>query len=245
MEASMKKFISSLIIVSQLAACATYENRAVSFRPPQDYINYQNVTGLMVGGEAFTDAKRAEETFGFDIRGAGILPIQVVLDNTSGQGIEIVSGQTFLVDMTNAYWKILSNVEAVERVERATQGGAIASGAGKGAAYGAAAGALLGLAIGIVSGRRVGEAVVKGGVLGGAGGAVIGGASKAENDRERGYRIAEDMREKGIDGKIIPSGSLANGFIFFPGEAATARELRLQVRFRGSGRLETISLRFR
>ncbi|NVN89223.1 MAG: glycine zipper family protein [Desulfuromonadales bacterium] len=241
----MKKIICSLIIACQLTACASYENRAVSFRPPQDYINYQDVSGVMVGSEAFSDEKRAEETFGFDIRRSGILPVQVVLDNNSGQGVEIVSGQTFLVDTTNAYWKILSNGEAVERVERATQGGAIAGGAGKGAAYGAAAGALLGLAIGIVSGRRVGEAVVKGGVLGGAGGAVIGGASQADNDRERGYRIAEDIREKGIEGKIIPAGSLASGFIFFPGEAPTARELRLQVRFRGSGRHETISLRYR
>lgn len=240
----MKKIICSLIIVSQLAGCATYQNKAVSFRPPRAYQNYQDISGLQVGGEAFADKRRAEETFGFDIYGAGILPVQVVLDNGSNQSIEIVSGQTFLLNESSAYWKILSNKEAVERVRKATEGGAIASGAGKGAAYGAAVGALLGLAIGIVSGRGVGEAVVKGGAVGGAGGAVIGGVSKADEERGRGYAIADDLLEKGIDGKIIPAGSLANGFIFFPGEAATAREIRLQVRFRGTGQLETLSLKF-
>lgn len=241
----MKKLFCMMLIAVQLSACATYENRAVSFRPPQDYINFQDAAGLKVGAEAFADEKRAEETFGFDIRGAGVLPVQVVMDNKSGQGIEIVAGQTFLVDANNGYWKILTNREAVERVEKATQSGAIGSGAAKGAGYGAAAGALLGLAIGVVSGHDVGSSVVKGGVLGGAGGAVIGGVSKADADRGREYRIADDLREKGIEGKIIPVESLASGFIFFPGEAATARELRLQVRFRGTGRVETLSLKFR
>ena len=241
----MKKIICMLLIAAHISACATYENRAVSFRPPQDYINYKDASGLQVGAEAFADEKLAGETFGFNIRAAGVLPVQVVMDNRSGQEVEIVSGQTFLVDASNGYWKILSNKEAVDRIEKATQAGTIGSGAGKGAAYGAAAGALLGLAIGIVSGRHVGSAVVKGGVLGGAGGAVIGGASKAGDERSLEYKIADDMREKGIEGKVIPVESLADGFIFFPGEAATAKELRLQVRFRASGKVQTLSLRFR
>jgi len=241
----MKKIICLMIIAAHISACATYENRSTSFRPPQDYINFQDASGLRVGGEAFTDEKRAEEVFGFNIRGAGVLPVQVVMENKSGQGVEIVSGQTFLVDATNGYWKILSNREAADRVEKATQSGAIGSGAAKGAGYGAAAGALLGLAIGIVSGRDVASSTVKGGVLGAAGGAVIGGASKADSDRGRDFRIAEDMREKGIEGKIVPVESLASGFIYFPGEAASARELRLQVRYRGTGRVETLILRFR
>lgn len=238
----MKKIICMLIIASHITACATYENRAVSFRPPQDYANYQNAAGLMVGAESFADKKLAEEAFGFSIRDAGLLPVQVVIDNKSGQGVEVVSGQTFLIDNTNRYWKVLANREAVERVEKATESGVITSGAGKGAAWGAAAGALLGLAIGIVSGRNVGSSVVKGGVLGGAGGAVIGGASKAD-DRRQEYKITDDIRDKGIEGKVMPSEALASGFIFFPGEAESAKELRLQIRFRNSGHVQTLNLK--
>lgn len=241
----MKKMICLLIIVAHLSACATYESKSVSFRPPQDYANYQNTSGLLVGAESFADSKLAEQAFGFDLRAAGLLPVQVVIDNKSGQGVEVVSGQTFLIDDTNRYWKVLTNREAVDRVQKATDAGSIAGGAGKGAAYGAAAGALLGLAIGVVSGRDVGSSVVKGGVLGGAGGAVIGGANKAGDDRQREYKIAEDVRDKGVEGKIMQSESLASGFIFFPGEVASARELRLQIKFRGDGRLQTLNLKLR
>jgi hypothetical protein len=241
----MKKLICLLIIMAHLSACATYENRSVSFRPPQDYANFYDTSGLLVGAESFADVKQAEEAFGFDIRAAGLLPVQVVIDNRSGQGVEIVSGQTFLIDNTNRYWKILTNREAIERVQKATEGGAIAGGAGKGAILGASAGALLGLAIGIVSGKNVSSAVVQGGVLGGAGGAVIGGANKAGDDRQRVFKIADDIRDKGIEGKVMPAEALASGFIFFPGEASSAKELRLQVKFRGDGRLQTLNLKLK
>ncbi|HIJ96048.1 MAG TPA: glycine zipper family protein [Desulfuromonadales bacterium] len=241
----MKRFICMLIIASHLSACATYENRAISFRPPQDYTNFQNADGLMIGAESFSDKQTAEDAFGFDIRGAGLLPIQIVLDNASGQGIEVVSGQTFLIDGSNRYWKILANEEAIERVQKATESGAIGSGAGKGAAFGAAAGALLGLALGIVSGRNAAESMVKGGVIGGAGGAVIGGAGKAGDNRQQENKIANDVREKGVEGKIMQANALANGFIFFPAEAQSVKELRLQLRFRNSGVVKNINLRLR
>jgi len=241
----MKKLVCLLILVAQLSACATYENRSVSFRPPQDYANYQDSFGLMVGAESFADDKQAEQAFGFDIRAAGLLPVQVVIDNKTGQGVEVVTGQTFLIDNNNRYWKILTTQEAVERVQKKTEGGAIAGGAGKGALLGASAGALLGLAIGIVSGQDVGSAIVKGGVIGGAGGAVVGGAGKVGDDRQREVKIAGDVREKGVEGKILQAEALASGFIFFPGEAPSARELRLQVRFREDGRTQTLNLKLK
>jgi len=200
--------------------------------------------GLMVGAESFVEKAQAEEAFGFDVRGAGLLPLQLVMDNKSGQSVEVVSGQTFLVDDTNRNWKLLTNREAAERVQRATESGVITSGAGKGAAWGAAAGAILGLALGIVSGHNVGEAVIKGGVLGGAGGAIIGGASKSD-DRRQEYQIANDIREKGIEGKIMREEALATGFIFFPGEVKSAKELRLQLRFRGDNKIQTITLKLK
>lgn len=241
----MKRIICLLIIMAHLSACATYQTKYVPFRPPQDYANYSNAFGLKVGAEPFVDAKLSEEAFGFNIRAAGILPVQVVIDNQSGQNVEAVAGQTFLIDNTNRYWKILTNREAVERVQKATEGGAIAGGAGKGAALGASAGALLGLALAVVSGSDVGSAIVKGGIAGGAGGAVIGGASKAGDDRQREMKIADDLREKGIEGKVLTAGALANGFIFFPGEAASAKELRAQIRFLGDGRIHTINLKLK
>jgi hypothetical protein len=104
---------------------------------------------------------------------------------------------------------------------------------------------MMGLAIGIDSGRDVGSAVVKDGVLGGAGGTVIGGAGKAGDDQQREAKIAYDVREKGVEGKVMSAEALASGFIFFPGEISSAKELRLQVRFRGDGRLKTLNLKLK
>ena len=240
----MKKLVCLLIIAAHLSACATYE-RSVSFRPPQAYANFQDKYGLRVGADSFADVKQAEEAFGFNIRAAGLLPVQVVIDNKTGQAVEVVSGQTFLIDDTNRYWMVLSNRAAVERVQKAAEGGAIAGGSGKGAALVTPAEALLGLAIGIASDRNVDSAVVKGGVSGGAGGAVIGGADKAGDDKQREARIANDIRDKGVEGKIMSPEALASGSIFFPGDVASATELRMQVRFRGDGRLQTLNLKLK
>lgn len=239
----MKKIISIVVISMQLTACATYQSRTVPFRAPQDYTNALNVSGVLIGAEAFSDQAKADEAFGFDVRNAGLLPVQVVLDNQSGQRVQIIPEQSFLVDNSGQYWKMLGTEEAMNRVNRATSGGAIGSGAGRGALYGAAAGTILGMALGIVSGHRVGHSVITGGVLGGAGGAIIGGASSADG-RDNSATVYRDMRDKEINGKAIPSGVLANGFIFFPGEATTAQSLRLQISFRASGETRTLMLPF-
>jgi len=236
----MKKIICLLLIASHLAACATYKSRSVSFRPPQDFGNYENYSGLKIGAEAFDDTKLAEEAFGFNIRKVGLLPVQIVIDNRSGQVVEIVADQTFLIDDYNRYWKVLSNREVVETVQKATVGGDIAGGTVKGAGPGASAGALLGLSFGIVSGRNAASTNVTGGV---AGGSAIEGVGKAEDELQREKKIADDLREKGVDGKVLLPESLASGMVYFPGEVTSTKELRLQVKFRGEKRFKTINIK--
>jgi hypothetical protein len=196
-----------------------------------------------VGAESFAEKSIAEKAFGFDIRAAGLLPVKIVIDNKSAQGIEVISGQTFLIDGANRYWKILTNREAVERVKKATDSGGIISGTGKGVAWRTAASSLMDLAIGIVSRRDLASSVVKGNVLSGAGGAVFDGASKTGDDKQQEIKIAEAIREKGVEGKIMPAESLASGFIFFSGEVSSVSELRLQIKSRDSGRIQTLNLK--
>ena len=240
----MKRLVSMMLCLTLVSSCATYKTQYVSFKPPEAYPNFQVVAGAPMAAEAYADQGQATEAFGFDIRGAGLLPVQLVIDNRSGQTIEIVSGQTFLVDDDNRYWNVMENRGAVERVEQYTTSGAVAAGAGKSAMFGAVAGTILGAAIGIVSGRNVGSAIGKGAVIGAAGGAVIGGV-QGGSAREQDYRIADDIREKGLEGKAIPNAYLANGFIFFPGEASSAKELRMQVRQKQSGDTYTVVLKLK
>lgn len=242
----MRKGIIYLVLpVFILSGCTTYKSKYVGFRPAEDYPNRQMVNGVTVGGEAYADKASAKEAFGFDIKGAGVLPAQLVLDNKGSKSLEIVHSQTFLVDDANRYWNVIPNNIAVDRIEKSTQFAAFfGRGAGKGAILGAAGGAILGAAIGIVSGRNIGEALGKGAAAGAAGGAIVGGVKEGTSD-EREHSIIEDIRYKGLEGKTIPPESLANGFIFFPGEAESARELRIQLREKESGLLHNVILKLK
>jgi hypothetical protein len=239
----MKMFINLCLLICLVSACSTYKTQYVGFRPASDYPNTQTAAGATIGAEAFADQKMAKLAFGFDIKKAGLLPVQIVMDNKSGGSMEVVSSQTFLVDDTNRYWNLIPNQVAVDRVAEATELGNYASGAGKGATLGAAGGAILGTAFGILTGKNVLESAGKGAAVGGAGGAVIGGAQKGTDAQPR-RNIADDIRDKGLEGKVFPDESLANGFLFFPAEADSAKELRLQIKEKSSGVLHSLILVF-
>ena len=231
------------VLLFGLFSCATYKTQYTGFRPPADYGNSSTVAGVTVGAEAYADQTAAREAFGFDIKKAGLLPVQVVMDNRGQEIFTVVGDQTFLVDAGNRYWNLITNAVAVDRVAKATESGAILAGAGKGAGWGAAGGAVLGAAFGILTGENVLETAGKGAAVGAAGGAVYGG-TQGGTDPGRKRTVAEDIRDKGLEGKTIPGQSMANGFLFFPAEAQTARELRLQIRNLQSGEIHSLILAF-
>ena len=237
----MKHFIYLFIFASLVSSCSTYQTKFVGFRPPSAYSNSQTVANAVVGSEAFADKKEAKAAFGFDIKKAGLLPVLLVMDNQSGGNMEIVSNQTFLVDNSNRYWNLIPNKAALERVDKATEMGAITSGAGKGATLGAAGGAILGAAFGVLTGDNVLKSAGKGAAVGGAGGAIAGGVDKG-TDTQRRRTISDDIRDKGLEDKILPNLSLANGFLFFPAEAESAKELKLQLREKKSGLIHSLTL---
>jgi hypothetical protein len=243
----MRNKIMSLIILTVfvISGCTTYKTQYAGFRPPEDYMNNQVINGISIGGEAYANADAAETAFGFDIKGAGLLPVQLVLNNNSGSSLEVVANQTFLVDDTGKYWALIPTGVAIERLEQSTQlASFFGKGAGKGALIGAAAGSAIGAALGIVSGSNVGSALGKGAALGAAGGAIFGGVKEGtSSDRE--YRITDDLRTKSLEGKAIPASHLANGFLFFPGEADSAKSIRLQLRDKDSDRIIPVVLRLK
>jgi hypothetical protein len=230
-----------MIAVMQVAGCTSYKSQYVSFRPPEAYANKQEVSGVAIGGEAYAGKDEAKEAFGFDIREAGLLPVQLVMNNLSGKTLQIVTEQTFLIDAQGRYWQVVPNSVAVDRLEKSTQLAAIGKGAGMGSFWGAAGGAILGAAIGIVSGKNVGNAIGRGAALGAAGGAAIGTAKEASSP-DRQTSIINDNRSKGLENKAIPIEYLANGFLFFPGEAKSATAIKLQFRELEGGKIHTVTL---
>jgi len=221
------------------AGCARYQRRPLSFRMPSSYPNHQTIQGAELGARAITDRQRAKEAFGFDIIGAGVLPVQVVIKNGADWPLQIVADQSFLVESDGRMWPVLSAELARERIAKHTGWGELAPGAAKGAVLGAAAGAVIGTAVGVVSGKSVGGSAAKGAVVGAAGGGVLGGAN-AMSDQEVARNIATDLRDASLRNKQVPPGQLGQGILFFPAEARSPAQLELQVKNARTGKVYTL-----
>jgi len=211
-----------------IAGCARYGHRVSPVPLPGAQPEHVAVNGVEMLAVAFLDKKTAEERFGFDVRGAGLLPVQLVIDNGSTQKVTINSGQTFLIDRIGQAWPLLSTKEAYQRVKSHVEMGETAKGTVKPAVLLGAAGALTGFAIGVLTGEDIGESVGKGTVLGGTAGALAGGTAAYAAAPEK---IRTDLAQRTLRNRPVKPGQLAYGFLFFPGrkEVTSAQRLRLAV----------------
>lgn len=229
-----------LISTMALSGCAgSYKSQEIPFRPPSAYTSMKVVAGAQIAAQAYSDPAEARKAFGFDIRKAGLLPVQVVIDNAGVESLEINPKQTFLVDVGGNYWNLLDNRTAYRRVSESTEYANVVSESGESAFWGALGGAVVGAAIAIVGGDNVGEGVGKGVVAGGAAGALFGGAEALQSP-EAEYQISRDLGSKALENRPIRPGELGRGFLFFPGEAPSASQLRLQLEATRSGKLYTL-----
>ena len=117
---------------------------------------------------------------------------------------------------------------AYERATKYAQTNKIFKEGAYNAFLGASAGALIGAAVGIVSGDNVATSAGKGAAAGAAAGGVLGGSGAyASNDATKA--ITNDLHQKSLQAKSIEPQSLTHGFILFPGEAKSAKQLRLKI----------------
>jgi hypothetical protein len=229
--------ITVVLIAFILSGCATaYKAKPISFKAPSAYPNVVTLDGAQIAAQAYADNAQAWEAFGFDIRGAGMLPIQVIFDNQGTSHLEVNAQEALLEDSEGNLWPILNQTLAHERATKfAKTNETFKAGAYKGF-LGAAAGAVIGAAIGIVTGEDVLSSVGKGAAVGGATGATIGGIEGYGDDQARRY-ITNDLRSKSLVNKAIKPGTLAHGVLFFPGEAKSASRLRIQLIEKESGKV--------
>ena len=224
-----------------MVGCATaYKATPLPFRAPASYPNAIQIDDAVVGAQAFADPKKAEEAFGFDIRGAGMFPVQVAFENDGSRSFRINAEQTFLEDDAGNLWPVLSDRLAYERATKHSQTQQIVKEGAYSGALGAAAGAIIGAAIGIVAGEGVGSAVGKGAAIGAAAGATLGGVKGYNSDDAR-RSVVNDLKQKSLENKPIGKG-LSYGVIFFPGEAKSAKQLRLQLKETDTGRVHVLKL---
>ena len=233
--------IIAAIVLLVATACATsYKAKPLPFRLPGSYENAVEVGGTLVAAQAYADPNKAKEAFGFDVRGAGMFPVQVVFDNQGPYSLKINPQQTFLEDEVGNLWPILSEQTAYERVTKYAQTKQIFKEGAYHGFLGATAGAIIGAAIGIVAGENVAVAAGKGAVVGAATGATLGGIKGYASSDEARRAIINDLNQKSLENKAINSKSIAYGFLFFPGEAPSAKQLRMQLIEVESGKVHVL-----
>ena len=231
-----------IILVLLVAGCSTsYKATPLPFKAPSAYGNLAVVAQAQVGAKAYADPEEAKSAFGFDIRGAGMLPVQVVFDNLGPHFLEIDGTQTFLEDETGNLWPILSTKIAYDRATKYAQTKKIFKEGAYSGFLGAAAGSIIGAAVGIASGDNIGELMGKGAAVGAAAGATIGGTQGYASSNAARREIVTDLKEKSLQNKAISPKSMAHGIIFFPGEAKSAKNLRLKITETDTGKIHVIT----
>jgi hypothetical protein len=230
-------FLVAAVILLFSSSCA-YQERVQPVSLPAATQNYVVLNGVRIAATAYADKKAAADSFGFDIRDAGLLPVQVVFQNDGETPVSLLAEQTFLIDAKNQAWPVNSLERTYSRVEKHADIGETVAGAGKPALLLGAAGAIAGLAVGIVTGENIGEAMGKGAALGAAAGA-IGGYQSARG------KIKQDLAQKTLANKQILPNQIGYGMLFFPGfpgEAQSATQLRLTLSFAGETQSITLDL---
>lgn len=240
---AIKKLLAATLFLALSAGCSTtYVAKPMPFKTPSAYPNATEAAGATIAAQAFADAEQAKEAFGFDIRAAGMLPVQVIFDNLGEHPIEINSGQTFLEDDAGNIWPILDRETAYERATKFTQTKQVFTEGAYHAFLGAAAGAIIGAAVGIVTGENVAVTTGKGAAVGGAAGASLGGA-KGYFSNDARQVVINDLKRKTLQSKPVDPRSLSFGFLFFPGEAPSAKELRLQLKEVDTGEIHVLKMK--
>ena len=240
----MKKIAGLAVLICLLAfwGCTGYEYKPLPFKAVESYPNRVTVAGATIAAQAWTDEQEAWQAFGFNIRGAGLTPVQVVVDNKGTHPLMVVTQQTLLMDDQDNLWNLLPAQAAYERIEKEVRVDRMGGEGGRQAALAGAAGAILGGAFAVITGQNIAEAAGKGAVAGAAIGAVKGGA-EGYGDSSSQRRIREDLKNRKIEDKPFKPQDITHGFFFFPGEVKNPVLLRLKLREADTNQEHLVELR--
>ncbi|MDR1083505.1 MAG: hypothetical protein LBP22_01295 [Deltaproteobacteria bacterium] len=223
-----KKICPVFVLGFLLLACAPkYEYRAVPTRAIESYRNLTEIGYASIAAEALADGRQLTDTFGFDLKAAGVQPVRLLIQNDDDVDLTILAGST-LTDARGQIWELLPQNVVFDRIDRHTGGSSFEEGAGR-TVKGAVIGAILGAAVGVATGTNVGSAVGKGAAVGGAIGASSAILGIGMNDDKSGA-IVRDFSDMAIKPSSVAPGESVRGFLFFPGESDRPVKLNLKVK---------------
>jgi hypothetical protein len=226
-------------LLALLAACAPrYEYRAIPVRQMGDYPGQASLPGLNVGAVAFYDSQELTTLFGFDLKKAGVVPVQIAIQNTGASDVTALAGST-VTDEAGLVWEVLPSDEVFRRVDNYTGGSLSADQGVKRAALWGLAGAIVGAAVGVVSGSDVASSAGKGAAVGVAAGASSAILGIGPQEDESG-NIVRDFSSRSLDHRAVAPGQSVHGFLYFPAESKRPRRLSLNISV--DGHPQTLSL---
>lgn len=229
--------IALLSCLFLLACAAKHEYRAQPIRSVDSYFNHLEIHDVFLAAEAIYDDKLLEERFGYNLKKAGVIPVNLLVDNRGEEVTLILPGVT-LTDAKGQSWDILPQNVVVNRIGDYTSGVTAEQGLGR-TAKGALVGAILGAAIGVATGTSVGEAAGKGAAVGGAIG--VGSAVLGAGGEDSTAEVARDYSSLALNHSAVEPGENTHGLLYFPAEADRPTRLNLKVKI-GEGKTQTIGL---
>jgi hypothetical protein len=223
-----------------ISACAPkYEYKPIPVRDISQYPGHASAEGVTAGALAYYDSKELSGLFGFDLKKAGVIPVQVRIRNTGSHPLTVAPGSTE-TDEAGLTWEVLPSSVVFDRIDSYTSGSLSMDEGAKRTLLWGLAGAVVGAAVGVAAGSNVGEAAGKGAALGAGAGAATAIAGVGAEDTSGA--VSRDFSARSIDSMAIQPGAEAYGFLYFPAESQRPRTLHLNTESGGSYKTIDIGL---
>jgi hypothetical protein len=205
-------FATSALLVS----CDSQQGGPEAVPLPESLAKPVESAGTRFQALAYANREQSEAAFGLDLRGAGLLPLRISIDNRGGAALKLIPRQTFLIDLKGQAWPLLTSSQTFDRLERA-------------GIQGPSAPKLpelddleshTGFALNMVASARF-----------------------AANDQAQAdTRIGKTLQEKRLRNPEVPAGKVASGVLFFPGREEAEGAQRLRLCLEQEGRLKFLTL---
>lgn len=103
-------------LVFFLVSCAPSQDQSELVPLAESQAETVEARGVSFQAIAYADSGAAESVFGSDLRGAGLLPLRLTLQNRSIDTVKLVPRQTFLIDQEGQAWPLLTSDQASKRL---------------------------------------------------------------------------------------------------------------------------------
>jgi hypothetical protein len=178
---------------------------------------------------AFSEPGQLKNIFGFDLKKAGVVPVQLRIENQS-ESSSLIVVEALVTGEDGQSWEVLPSTVVYDRIDKYTGGGLSGEQGVRRTLLWGLAGGIVGAAVGAVSGVNVAEAAGKGAAVGGALGAATSIMSPSLDNDDNMIDIQRDFSGRSLDHATIPAGATANGLLYFPAESGRPVHLSLTLR---------------